>query len=56
MLDLVSSDPDARFWKQLREEAAGVFKSADNWIDSASLQNSHLQTAPSARPFVRIPY
>lgn len=37
LLDLVSSNPDDRFWEQLREEAAGVLKSADDWNDPASL-------------------
>ena len=37
LLDLVSSDPDARFWEQLREEAAGVFNMADDWTNPASL-------------------
>ena len=37
MLDLVSSNPDARFWEQLREEAAGVFTKADDWTNPASL-------------------
>ena len=38
LLDLVSSSPDARFWEQLREEAAGVFKTAEDWINPASLR------------------
>lgn len=37
LLDLVSSNPDARFWEQLREEATGVFKTADDWINPAAL-------------------
>lgn len=37
MLDLVSSNPDAHFWEQLREEAAGVFTTADDWTNPASL-------------------
>ena len=37
LLDLVSSNPDDGFWEQLREEAAGVFKSGDDWNDPASL-------------------
>ena len=36
-LDLVSSNPDSRFWEQLREEAARVFKTPDNWTNPASL-------------------
>ena len=37
LLDLVSSNPDDRFWEQLRQEAAGVFRSAGDWSDPASL-------------------
>ena len=33
----MSSNPDDKFWDQLREEAAGVFKSEADWIDHASL-------------------
>lgn len=36
-LDLASSDPDAGFWEQLREEAQLVFKTADDWNSPASL-------------------
>ena len=36
-LDLRSSNVDARFWEQLREEAASVFKTPDDWNDHASL-------------------
>ena len=42
MLDLVSSNPDAEFWNQLRGEAAAVFKTADDWIDPASLPKLQL--------------
>ena len=37
MLDLISSDPDAKFWGQLREEATGVFKNVDDWTNPASV-------------------
>lgn len=37
MLDLTSSNPDAGFWEQLREEAAEVFKTADDWNHPGSL-------------------
>lgn len=37
MLDLISSDPDSMFWEQLREEAGGVFKTADDWTNPSSL-------------------
>ena len=37
LLDLVSSDPDASVWARLREEAAGVFQTADDWANPASL-------------------
>ena len=37
MLDLISSNPDSRFWEELREEAAGVFITADDWTDPVSL-------------------
>ena len=37
LLDLVSSNPDDRFWEQLREEAAGIFESQGDWNDPASL-------------------
>ena len=39
MLDLISSNPDSNFWEQLREEAAGVFKTEDDWNNPASLQD-----------------
>ena len=38
LLDLTSSNPDSKFWEQLREEAAGVFKGEDDWNNPASLQ------------------
>ena len=37
LLDLVSSNPDARVWAQLREEAVRVFRTADDWANPASL-------------------
>ena len=37
LFDLVSSNSDARFWEQLREEAAKVFKTDDDWTNPASL-------------------
>lgn len=45
-LDLVSSDPNAGFWEQLRKEAAGAFQTADDWTNLASL--SRLPLADSA--------
>ena len=38
LLDLISSNPDSNFWEQLREEAAGIFKTEDDWNNPASLQ------------------
>ena len=37
LLDLASSTPDAGFWEQLRQEAASVFKTADDWNNPASV-------------------
>ena len=36
MLDLMSSDHDAKSWGQLCEEATGVFKSVYDWTNPAS--------------------
>ena len=38
LLDLTSSNLDSNFWEQLREEAAGVFQTEDDWNNPASLQ------------------
>ena len=38
LLDLTSSNPDSKFWEQLRKEAAEVFKTEDDWNNPASLQ------------------
>ena len=54
LLDLVSSDPDARFWEQLREEAAGVFQMADDGPTPPLSPSSHSQTAPSPRASAKI--
>lgn len=37
ILDLVSSNTDSRFWEILREEAASVFRTKEDWADTASL-------------------
>lgn len=42
MLDLISSNPDGGFWERLREEAAGVLKTADDWNNPASLPKLQL--------------
>ena len=42
MLDLISSDPNAKFWEQLREEAAGVFQTVDDWTNAASVPKLQL--------------
>lgn len=38
LLDLISSNPDSNFWEQLHEEAAGVFKTENDWNNPAALQ------------------
>ena len=60
LLDLVSSNPNSKFWEQLREEAAGVFKTADDWNNPTSLQELPLaesairETLRQSPPLTRI--
>lgn len=35
--DLLSSDPDRRYYKSLQEEAAAVFQTEQDWVEPSSL-------------------